>query len=168
MWLNKIYSFCTGRISFFSQLMSRIGAIALVSMMFLTAADVILRYCFNRPISGAYEITEYLMVILIGFGFAYCTLLKRHVTLDVLASRFPQRTSAIINSILYLFIFGLFVLVVWQSIEYTTFMHARNVKSSMLSIPRYPFIAALTFGFVIVSVVLLNLLIDFVRKALGK
>ena len=37
----------------------------LAGMMFLTAADVILRYIFNRPVTGAYELIEFLMAILI-------------------------------------------------------------------------------------------------------
>ena len=39
------------------------GVLAAFAMMCLTSADALSRYAFNRPILGAYEITEkYLMV----------------------------------------------------------------------------------------------------------
>ena len=41
-------------------------------MMCLTTADALSRYLFNRPITGAYEITEkYLMVATIFLGVCY-------------------------------------------------------------------------------------------------
>jgi TRAP-type C4-dicarboxylate transport system permease small subunit len=50
------------------------GAFATFAMMCLTSADAISRYLLNRPIVGAYEITEkYLMVaaVFLGLSFAY-------------------------------------------------------------------------------------------------
>lgn len=48
------------------------GVLATVIMMLLTSADALSRYAFNRPIMGAYEITEkYLMVAAIYLGLSY-------------------------------------------------------------------------------------------------
>jgi TRAP-type C4-dicarboxylate transport system permease small subunit len=48
------------------------GVLATVVMMLLTSADALSRYAFNRPIIGAYEITEkYLMVAAIFLGLSY-------------------------------------------------------------------------------------------------
>ena len=41
---------------------------AFALMMFITAADVLLRYIFNRPISGTMELTSYMMAVVVGFG----------------------------------------------------------------------------------------------------
>jgi TRAP-type C4-dicarboxylate transport system permease small subunit len=49
-----------------------LGVLAIFAMMCLTSADALSRYAFNRPILGAYEITEkYLMVAAIFFGLSY-------------------------------------------------------------------------------------------------
>jgi TRAP-type C4-dicarboxylate transport system permease small subunit len=49
-----------------------LGVLATFAMMCLTSADALSRYAFNRPIMGAYEITEkYLMVAAIFLGLAY-------------------------------------------------------------------------------------------------
>ena len=50
------------------------SVLAALTMMCLTSADALSRYLLNRPIIGAYEITEkYLMVatIFLGLSFAY-------------------------------------------------------------------------------------------------
>jgi TRAP-type C4-dicarboxylate transport system permease small subunit len=45
---------------------------ATIGIMGLTSADALSRYLFNRPITGAYEITEkYLMVAAIFLGLSY-------------------------------------------------------------------------------------------------
>src|SRR5262245_2618530 len=48
------------------------GVLATVVMMLLTSADALSRYLLNRPIIGAYELTEkYLMVAAIYLGLSY-------------------------------------------------------------------------------------------------
>ena len=48
------------------------GILATFAMMCLTSADALSRYLLNRPIMGAYEITEkYLMVAAIFLGLSY-------------------------------------------------------------------------------------------------
>ena len=49
-----------------------LGVLATFAMMCLTSADALSRYAFNRPILGAFEITEkYLMVAAIFMGLSY-------------------------------------------------------------------------------------------------
>src|SRR3954463_7494934 len=49
-----------------------VGVLATFAMMCLTSADALSRYAFNRPILGAFELTEkYLMVAAIFFGLSY-------------------------------------------------------------------------------------------------
>ena len=40
----------------------------LFAMMLLTTVDVVARYVFNRPLRGAFEVTELLLVVLIFAG----------------------------------------------------------------------------------------------------
>ena len=71
---------------------SAAGVLAL--MMFLTAADVLLRYLFNRPISGTMELTSYMMAVLVGFGLSYCALKKGLITVEIFTSRLSPRIQA--------------------------------------------------------------------------
>ena len=54
----------------------------LLVMMLLTFVDVVARYLFNRPIAGAFEVTELLLLVLIFAGLPLVTYADEHVTLD--------------------------------------------------------------------------------------
>jgi TRAP-type C4-dicarboxylate transport system permease small subunit len=64
--------------------LSLIGGTVLFAMMALTFVDVLLRYIFNAPLRGAFEITELLMVVLIYAGLPLVSRHDEHVTTDLL------------------------------------------------------------------------------------
>ena len=58
------------------------AAAILFCMMVLTFADVVLRYVFNRPIRGAFELTELMLLVLIFAGLPLVSHANEHVTID--------------------------------------------------------------------------------------
>ena len=59
-----------------------LAASLLFAMMLLTFVDVIMRYLFNAPIKGSFEISETLMAILIFAGLPLVSRAGEHVTID--------------------------------------------------------------------------------------
>jgi TRAP-type C4-dicarboxylate transport system permease small subunit len=57
------------------------SAILLV-MMLLTVVDVVARYAFNRPLRGAFEVTELMLVILIFAGLPLVSFADEHAVMD--------------------------------------------------------------------------------------
>ena len=53
-------------------------------MMTLTFVDVVLRYGFNRPLRGAFEVTELMLLVLIFAGLPLVTHAGEHVTMDLI------------------------------------------------------------------------------------
>jgi len=51
-------------------------------MMGLTFVDVVARYVFNRPLRGAFEVTELLLLVLIFGGLPLVSHADEHVTMD--------------------------------------------------------------------------------------
>ena len=51
-------------------------------MMTLTFVDVVARYVFNRPLRGAFEVTELLLAVLIFAGLPLVSHADEHVTMD--------------------------------------------------------------------------------------
>ena len=51
-------------------------------MMVLTFVDVVARYVFNRPVRGAFEVTELLLLVLIFAGLPLVSYADEHVTMD--------------------------------------------------------------------------------------
>jgi TRAP-type transport system small permease protein len=64
-----------------------LGAIAgalLFGMMTLTFVDVVLRYIFNAPLQGSFEITELMLVVLIFAALPLVSRREEHVVMDFL------------------------------------------------------------------------------------
>lgn len=72
-------------------------------MMLLTSADALMRYTINRPIVGAYEITEkYLMVAAIFMGFTYAYRGGAFIRVTFLVDMLPGPLKTLANYFAYL------------------------------------------------------------------
>ncbi|HEV8142546.1 MAG TPA: TRAP transporter small permease [Methylomirabilota bacterium] len=54
----------------------------LFAMMVLTFVDVVARYGFNRPVRGAFEVTELMLVVLIFAGLPLVSYADEHAVMD--------------------------------------------------------------------------------------
>jgi TRAP-type C4-dicarboxylate transport system permease small subunit len=64
-------------------------AVALFAMMGLMFADVVFRYALNAPITGAYELTEFLMVFVVFGALPVITVRRGHVQVTALQEAVP-------------------------------------------------------------------------------
>ncbi len=168
MWLSKIADSLNRFIHPAARLLHSAGVSVLAILMVLTASDVTLRYVFNRPIVGSYDLTEYMMAIVVSFGLAYCAFFKGHVRVDLIISHFPQRLQATIDSITGLFGVILFSLITWQSFEYMALLFDSGLKSTVLLIPRFPFAGLVCLGSAFLAIVLLANFLEFLSQAVRK
>ena len=67
------------------------ASILLFCLMTLTFADVVARYLLNRPIRGAFEITELGLLVLIFAGLPLVSHADEHVTMDFIDRMLPRR-----------------------------------------------------------------------------
>ena len=75
-----------------------VGVFAMLGMMCLTSADALSRYAFNRPIIGAYEVTEkYLMVAAIFLGLSYAYRGGVFIRVTFLVDRLPRPLKLSVN-----------------------------------------------------------------------
>jgi TRAP-type C4-dicarboxylate transport system permease small subunit len=131
--------------------------IALFLMMLLVAVDVTGRYVFSKPIKGALEIDELMMVIVAFLAFAYCTYRKGHIMVELVLYRLSRRTQAIMNgftSLISAFIVGL---AAWQMgiYGYNELFSLTGQVTLLLSIPIAPFFLISAFAFALMLVELL-------------
>ena len=165
MWLNKVTKFLNRVVNPLVRFTKNVAAGILALMMFLTALDVLLRYVFNRPISGALEITEFMMVILVGFGLAYCATVKGLVSVEILALRISARAQAVLNSITYFLSFVFFSLITWQSVRHVKLVLESDLVSPVLLIPSFPFAVMLALGSFVFTLVLLVNFLGYLSEA---
>jgi TRAP-type transport system small permease protein len=65
----------------------------LFCMMVLTFFDVVGRYLLNRPIRGAFELTELALLVLIFAGLPLVSHADEHVTMDFIDRMLPPRLA---------------------------------------------------------------------------
>ncbi len=141
-----------------------IGMVVLGAMMFLTATDVILRYIFNRPVPGAYELTQFMMAIVVPFGIAYCAYVEGHVSVDLLITRFSKRIQNILGVFTSFLSLGLFILITWQNIKFIKEQFDSKLTSAVLLIPVYPFVFFVALGIGIFCIIILRDLLRYIDK----
>jgi len=141
-----------------------VGICASMFMMLLITADVFLRYFLGRPIEGAFEITQFMLVIIFFFGFAYTQNQKSHISVDILTSKLSPKTNAVLLSFSYSIYFAFILLIAWQTFLYGMEALYTGQKTPSLEVHVSPFIFLAGFGAVIFcAVVLLDLLKNIAR-----
>lgn len=63
-----------------------LAAVALIVMMSVTVADVFLRYIFNSPVRGSYDIVEAMLVVFVFNGMSTAFLHRKSITIDLIDS----------------------------------------------------------------------------------
>ena len=86
----------------------------LLVMMALTFVDVVARYLFNRPIRGAFEITELMLLVLIFAGLPLVSHGDEHVTMDFIDRMLPPRALDALVRVVHALVAALFFFLTWQ------------------------------------------------------
>lgn len=166
MYLDKTSEYLRKAVYPVSRMVNGAGVGVLAVMMVLTAADVILRYVFNRPITGVYELTQLMMAIVVAFGLGYTGVNKGHISVDLIISRLRPRTQAVVNIITSFLSLVIFMLITWQSVVYAETQRQSHLSTAQLFIPVYPFIYAVAFGSALLCLVAINNLFEYLAQAI--
>jgi TRAP-type C4-dicarboxylate transport system permease small subunit len=86
----------------------------LLAMMLLTFVDVVARYLFNRPIRGAFEITELMLLVLIFAGLPLVSHADEHVTMDFIDRMLPVGAVLALQRLVHALVALLFFFLAWQ------------------------------------------------------
>ena len=73
-----------------------VAVAALVVLMMVTVFDVFLRYLFNRPIRGSYDMVETMLLVFVFNGMAAAFFGRRHIVIDLLDSLVGARATAVL------------------------------------------------------------------------
>jgi TRAP-type C4-dicarboxylate transport system permease small subunit len=92
-------------------LLGVVASAVLFAMMGLTVVDVVARYVFNRPLRGAFEVTELMLLVLIFAGLPLVSFSDEHATMDFIdrvlgprAQRWLERGVQLVNGAFMLFL----------------------------------------------------------------
>ena len=138
-----------------------VGSLAVLLLMSLATVNVCLRFFFNAPYRGAYELVGFSGAIVIAFALGYTQKRKDHIVVDILTEKFPKRLNRILDGINYLITTIFFAIVSWQVFVFGTKILRSGEVSETLKIMFYPFIFSVSLGFAVFS---FTLVVDFLKN----
>ena len=136
------------------------GMFLAIPLMLLTVGDVVGRSFFNKPIPGTFELSEYMLAVIVLLGAAYTQQVKGHVGVDFLTSRYSPKTQSVLHAVTTLAGLLIIAILVWQG--YLEGIHEKAV-SDQLRVPQWPFKLLVAVGGLLLW---LELLLDFISSAL--
>lgn len=118
----------------------------LAALMLLGTADVVGRYFFNRPISGAYEISEVILAGIVLFALAYTASQNGHVSVDTFINRFTQPVRDVLGFLVSLLSLAVFAIIGWQGLLNALTAWQNNRLIDVIDLPMAPFILVVPIG----------------------
>ena len=162
MWLKKAADSAESWVSPVVSAAGKLAAWLIAVMMILTVIDVVGRRVFNKPLAGAFELNQLLMLVVTFLAIAYCELLRGHVSVDFIVDKLHQKTQNIIDSITYFIFLVTFAIISWQFALYVVEVFEWGFTTAYFGVPIYLFIIVITFGCVLLSIMLLIHLLQYI------
>ena len=150
-----------------SSYLAYIGAISLFLMMCLTIADVTGRYLFNKPILGAFELTEFMVLVLIFSFLAYAQSHKSHINVDLFMMFFPEKLRTLIEIFNHVACLAIMILITWTGFQNALEVMEAGESSPNLALPNYPFVFFLVFGCAIMCIEFIKDIVALFRDRKG-
>jgi len=135
---TRAAKYMTKVISYPGNLMAGAAMVAMVFVMLAVSADVFMRYVFNSPIYGIWDLCTIAFVIIIWGPMAMTALKGSHIALTFLLDRFPRLPRLGLQLIIPLVTSGMLGLVSWRILIYAIQMGETQVNSPTLRIPYAP------------------------------
>jgi len=83
-------------------------------MMLLTFVDVVARYGFSRPVRGAFEVTELMLLVLIFAGLPLVSFTDEHALMDFIDRMLPSRAQRALEGLVQGVCAAIMFLLAWQ------------------------------------------------------
>jgi TRAP-type C4-dicarboxylate transport system permease small subunit len=138
------------------------GMFTLLIMMLFTTFDVIGRSFFRTPIIGSYELTRYMLVIVVLLGIPYTQQVEGNVRITLFVSRLSPKVRVILDIVITLLGLAFFLLIAWGGWLETVSSFRGGGVSDMLRIPEWPFRLLISVGAFLLS---LELLLKMITSA---
>ncbi len=123
-----------GVVNRFSTVCELVAGCALVVMMVLTACDITGR-AFSRPIPGTYELVSIACGILVGLGMPMTSLMKGHITVDLLTEHVSPRIRKALHFITRFIVIILFLVLCYALVNVGFDLSVAGETSGVLSLP---------------------------------
>ena len=115
------------------------AALLLFSLILVTCVDVIGRYFFSAPLSGAFEVTELLLAALVFMALPLTTERKEHIEVDLLNTFMSVSTKRYLDAFAGLFSAALLATLAWRLASHAISAAEDGATTNALGIALAPF-----------------------------
>lgn len=143
-------------------LLGMIAGVLLFCMMTITFVDVILRYLFNAPLRGSFEITELMLVMLIFAALPLVSRREEHVVMDFLDHFLAPRIYRALRALEHVVSAAVMTGMGWLLWQKAGKLAAYGDTTSVLRIELAPFVYAIAL--LIFVTALIHLALVFSRR----
>ena len=143
-----------------NEIVGLIASALIVFLMILTFTNVAGRY-FIRPVLGTHELTYLSLALIVFLSLGYIQSHKEHIAIGVFIDKLSVRTQAVIDSITYLVIFVLLLLMAWQMVVFGG--RTSTTTTGDLYLPVYYFVYISAVGVLLYA---LTAAVDFLKSLL--
>jgi len=152
MKLGKLFETTVKGIHVLSRVLTWVATGALSIMILFVVSNILARFLLRKPLPGSIEVIELLAVVVVFFALAYTEVRRGHVHVELVVSRLPRRTQAILASIMYFLAAAFFATMGWRGgVLAWSYLFPRIRETYVLSIPHAPFLFAIAFGSVVLA-----------------
>lgn len=133
------------------------AALILFALVLITCVDVVGRYFFDAPLSGAFELTEVLLAALVFAALPLTTERREHVEVDLVTGFLGPRARQLLSAFAGLFSAALLATLAWRLASHAMGSFEDGAVTNALEIPLAP------FGFLAAFSCLVSAFIAFLR-----
>jgi TRAP-type C4-dicarboxylate transport system permease small subunit len=116
-----------------------VSCVGIFFIMIFIVLDVFLRFTFNSPIMGSYELVERGMFCAIFASFAYAQTEKAHIRIDLLLGKFPEKLHMFFDFFLGILSTGTAAIIAYAAVLQAQTAFSSSYTTSVLKISLYPF-----------------------------
>ena len=136
-----------------------ISGLALVLMLFIGFGNMFLRSVWI-PIKGSYEIIGLLGALAAALPLGFTQIRRSHIAVDIVTNKYPKKAQVLVDGISCLLNMIFFAIVSWRTAVWANIIRESGELSETLRIAFYPFVYAVSVGFLLLS---FSLLIDTIK-----
>ena len=146
--IGNIFSMMARGCSYIEEKLIIVCAAILFFMMSLTALDVVMRYLFNRPIQGAYELMEFSLVGASALAFAYVQRVREHIAISLITERLSLKSRQLIDIVMLILMLVVLILLTWRTgLSAATSLIGGETTFGIIAFPVGPAKAVVPVGF---------------------
>jgi TRAP-type C4-dicarboxylate transport system permease small subunit len=152
-----------------SSILNAIGMVILLALMLLGTADVLGRYLFNKPITGAVEMGQVMLAAMVFFAWGYTQVAKGHVNVELFTSRLRPRALATANFFAYFAGLVLFSLIVWHgALVAKVYWEGGRLVAAVVRWPLAPFQLLVSLGALVLCLVFIIQMLQLLPQMKGR